>query len=41
MYEFGLNLIDKALGVSIECPTKPDINWEKTYVMIQKMRKTR
>lgn len=41
MYEFGLNLIDKALGIAIECPTKPDINWEKTYVMIQKMRKTR
>lgn len=41
MYEFGLTLIDKALTTPIECPSSPDITWEKTYCMIQKMRKTR
>lgn len=41
MYEFGLTLMDQALVIPIESPTQPDIEWEKTYAMIQKMRKSK
>lgn len=41
MYEFSLTLMDQALNLPIESPTQPDIEWEKAYSMIQKMRKTR
>ncbi|RZF32840.1 hypothetical protein LSTR_LSTR009391, partial [Laodelphax striatellus] len=40
-YEEGLGLIDLALELRVECPSNPDITWEKGCVMLQKMRKTK
>ncbi|PNF22291.1 hypothetical protein B7P43_G02904 [Cryptotermes secundus] len=40
-YESGLLLIDKALSIPIECPSSPDLTWEKASVMLQKMKKTK
>ncbi|XP_008201219.1 protein spartin isoform X1 [Tribolium castaneum] len=40
-YKEGIQLIDSALRVQITCPENPDFTWEKTVLMIQKMKKTR
>jgi hypothetical protein len=40
-YESGLLLIDKALSIPIECPSNPDLSWEKASMMLQKMKKTK
>ncbi|XP_054263896.1 protein spartin isoform X3 [Macrosteles quadrilineatus] len=40
-YDQGLMLLDKALAVNIECPSSPDLSWERACCMMDKMRKTR
>jgi len=40
-YERGLLLIDKALSIPIECPLHPDLMWQKSSVMLEKMKKTK
>lgn len=40
-YNAGLSVLDKALSINIECPSNPDITWEKACAMVQKMKKTR
>ncbi|XP_023018570.2 spartin [Leptinotarsa decemlineata] len=40
-YKKGINLIDEALRIQVQCPDNPDITWEKACVMIQKIKKAR
>uniref|UniRef100_A0A8D8Q4M9 Protein spartin n=1 Tax=Cacopsylla melanoneura TaxID=428564 RepID=A0A8D8Q4M9_9HEMI len=40
-YDEGLLLIDKALGVPIDCPTNPDPTWERACKMAEQMKRTR
>ncbi|XP_066999747.1 protein spartin [Anabrus simplex] len=40
-YDAGLVALDRALSIPIECPSNPDITWEKAGAMVQKMKKTR
>lgn len=40
-YEVGLEIMDRALNIRIECPSNPDVSWERACVMMQKMKKTR
>lgn len=41
LYEQSLNMINKALDIEVDEPTKPNFTWEKTLVMTQKLKKTR
>jgi hypothetical protein len=34
-------LLDKALSIPIECPSHPDLMWQKASVMLEKMKKTK
>ncbi|CAH0382882.1 unnamed protein product [Bemisia tabaci] len=40
-YEEGLDFLKKAFELRVECPSNPDLSWEKACVMLQKMKKSR
>lgn len=40
-YKLGIQLIDETLSIQVTCPEHPDFTWEKTCLMIQKLKKTR